>query len=106
LNPSPERVTDELFQEFFDPRDLVQVKYEMLRRVQTEGQPVGRSAIDEELRTRPHTLATDFPRLWHDPNIRRIEGANGWRGVQPPSMSASRFLWYELPAKNLICACR
>jgi transposase len=46
LNPSPEQVTDELFlsQEFFDPRDLVQVKYEMLRRVQTEGQPVSRSA--------------------------------------------------------------
>src|SRR2546422_239483 len=46
LNPHPERVTDELFQtrEFFDPRDLVQVKYEMLCRVQTEGHPVNRSA--------------------------------------------------------------
>jgi transposase len=46
LNPHPDEVTDELFQarEFFDPRDLVQVKYEMLRRVQTEGLPVNRSA--------------------------------------------------------------
>jgi transposase len=46
LNPHPERVTDELFQsrEFFDPRDLVQVKYEMLRRVEIEGLPVNRSA--------------------------------------------------------------
>jgi transposase len=46
LNPHPERVTDELFQtrEFFDSRDLVQVKYEMLRRVETEGLPVNRSA--------------------------------------------------------------
>jgi transposase len=46
LNPHPEQVTDELFRtrEFFDPRDLVQVKYEMLRRVQTEGMPVNRSA--------------------------------------------------------------
>lgn len=46
LNPHPERVTDELFQtrEFFDPRDLVQVKYEMLRRVETEGLPVNQSA--------------------------------------------------------------
>jgi hypothetical protein len=26
--------------EFFDPRDLVQVKYEMLRRVQVEGSPI------------------------------------------------------------------
>ena len=43
LHPHPEQVTDELFstQEFFDPRDLVQVKYEMLRRVQSEGQTVG-----------------------------------------------------------------
>jgi transposase len=46
LNPHPEQVTDELFQarEFFDPRDLVQVKYEMLRRVEIEGLPVNRSA--------------------------------------------------------------
>jgi hypothetical protein len=38
LNPHPEKVTDSLFQEndFFDPRDLVQVKYEMLRRVQVD----------------------------------------------------------------------
>ena len=46
LNPHPEQVTDELFRtrEFFDPRDLVQVKYEMLRRVETEGLPVNQSA--------------------------------------------------------------
>lgn len=29
---------------FFDPRDLVQVKYEMLRRVHQEGQPVTHAA--------------------------------------------------------------
>jgi transposase len=46
LYPHPEQVTDELFltHEFFDPRDLVQVKYEMLRRVQSEGQAVSHSA--------------------------------------------------------------
>jgi transposase len=35
LNSHPETVSDELFQknEFFDSKDLVQVKYEMLRRV-------------------------------------------------------------------------
>ncbi|HKI66816.1 MAG TPA: helix-turn-helix domain-containing protein [Solirubrobacterales bacterium] len=39
LNPHPETVTDEEFrsEEFFDPRDLVQVKYEMVRRVEAEG---------------------------------------------------------------------
>src|SRR5215469_11347649 len=46
LHPHPEQVKDELFRthEFFDPRDLVQVKYEMLRRVETEGLPVNQSA--------------------------------------------------------------
>ena len=38
LNPRPQLVSDELFRdsEFFDPRDLVLVKYEMLRRVRLE----------------------------------------------------------------------
>ena len=46
LNPHPQQVNDELFRtrEFFDPRDLIQVKYEMLRRVETEGLPVNQSA--------------------------------------------------------------
>lgn len=46
LNPRPERVTDEFFRksDFFDARDLPQVKYEMLRRVQQEGVAVARAA--------------------------------------------------------------
>lgn len=46
LNPRPQRVTDPLFAaaDFFDPRDLVQVKYEMVRRVRAEGLPVAQSA--------------------------------------------------------------
>lgn len=46
LNARPEQVSDETFaaSEFFDPRDLVQVKYEMVRRVQLEGAPVTRTA--------------------------------------------------------------
>jgi transposase len=42
LNPRPRAVTDPLFanDSFFDARDLVQVKYEMLRRVQSEGHSV------------------------------------------------------------------
>ena len=44
LNTHP--VADPLFSDndFFDSRDLVQVKYEMLRRVHKEGEPVSRSA--------------------------------------------------------------
>jgi transposase len=46
LNPRPEAVTDEEFgsSEFFDARDLVQVKYEMVRRVRVDGEAVSRSA--------------------------------------------------------------
>ena len=46
LNSSPERVSDPLFaaSDFFDARDLVQVKYEMVRRVRVDGQPASRSA--------------------------------------------------------------
>jgi transposase len=46
LNPRPEAVTDEAFtgSDFFDPRDLVQVKYEMLRRVREEGVSVSAAA--------------------------------------------------------------
>ena len=42
LHPHPEAVRDEVFSghEFFDRRDRVQVKYEMLRRHRLEGQPV------------------------------------------------------------------
>jgi transposase len=46
LHPHPEKVTDEAFvaSAFFDRRDLVQVKYEMLRRVRVDGQSVSQSA--------------------------------------------------------------
>ena len=42
LNPRPEAVRDEQFgsSEFFDARDVVQVKYEMVRRVRVDGAPV------------------------------------------------------------------
>jgi hypothetical protein len=40
------QVTDPAFvtHEFFDPRDMVQVKYEMIRRVEVEAQPVAPTA--------------------------------------------------------------
>ena len=44
VHPRPAAVTDAAFRsnDFFDPRDLVQVKYEMVRRVQIEGQAISR----------------------------------------------------------------
>lgn len=54
LNPAPEKVRDPKFREseFFDPRDAVQVKYEMLRRVSVENASVT-DASDEYGVSRP-----------------------------------------------------
>ena len=48
LHPRRDEVADELFDksDFFDARDLVQVKYEMLRRVRVEGRSVTRTSTD------------------------------------------------------------
>jgi len=54
LNPAPEKVGDPKFQEegFFDPHDIVQVKYEMLRRVSVDKMSVT-DASDEYGVSRP-----------------------------------------------------
>lgn len=54
LNPTPDEVHDPKFQEneFFDPHDIVQVKYEMLRRVSVENASVS-SATEEYGVSRP-----------------------------------------------------
>jgi transposase len=46
LNPRPQAVSDQAFASsgFFDARDLVQVKYEMVRRVEAEGSSVSAAA--------------------------------------------------------------
>ena len=47
LNRNPERVRDHRFveEEFFDPRDLLQVKYEMVRAVRAEQLPITHGAV-------------------------------------------------------------
>ncbi len=54
LNVSPSKVSDPKFQEgeFFDPRDVVQVKYEMLRRVLVDNHSVAK-AVGEYGFSRP-----------------------------------------------------
>jgi transposase len=46
LNPRPQDVHHPMFQDsdFFDPDDMVQVKYEMLRQVHVDSQPVSQAA--------------------------------------------------------------
>jgi transposase-like protein len=64
-NPHPDAVHDPAFvdSDFFDPRDLVQVRYEMLRRVRTEGQSVADAAARFGV-SRPtfYKVQTDFNR--------------------------------------------
>jgi transposase len=46
LNPRPQNVRHSLFQgsDFFDPDDMVQVKYEMLRQVNVDNRPISPTA--------------------------------------------------------------
>jgi hypothetical protein len=75
LNPHPERVSDERFlaEEFFDARDTVQVKYEMVRAVLVNGEPVTAAAAAFGYSARPTTRP---PPRWSN---------QGWTGCWPPS---------------------
>jgi transposase len=70
LNPRPQDVSHPLFQdnEFFDARDLVQVKYEMLRQVQVEKAPVSQSA---------RTFGFSRPTLYQTQRAFEREGLSG-----------------------------
>ncbi len=60
LNPHPEAVTDELFVSsgFMDARDVVQVKYEMVRRVQVDGETSKQlAAVDADLHASPRRVS-------------------------------------------------
>lgn len=65
LNPSADAVADAAFahSEFFDPHDLVQVRYEMLRRVRTEEQSITHAVAQFGV-TRPtfYKAQADFDR--------------------------------------------
>jgi transposase len=70
LYPHPEKVTDPLFarHDFFDPRDGLQVKYEMLRRVQAEGQSITQAAA---------TFGLSRPAFYHAQSAFRTKGLAG-----------------------------
>ena len=49
LHRTPERVQDDRFKQqtdFFDPKDIVQVKYELLRSCEVEGRDVASACLD------------------------------------------------------------
>ena len=74
LNPHPEQVTDPEFlsSDFFDARDAVQVKYEMVRKVKAAGPRSPRPPRRSGTRGLPTTRR---PPRWNAP---------GWRGWCPP----------------------
>jgi hypothetical protein len=63
LNPHPEQVTDPEFlaSDFFDTRDAVQVKYEMVRKVQAGGAPVTEAAAAFGYSRPAYYAAAAFP---------------------------------------------
>src|ERR1035441_291587 len=92
LNPHPEQVTDPEFlgSDFFDARDAVQVKYEMVRKVRADGAPVTEAAAAFGY-SRPAyyaaaaALASSGPGVRRAPRPARSEGAFGVR-VHPRSV--------------------
>jgi len=70
LNKNAKKVKDELFQkhDFFDPQDLIQVKYEMIRRVQKDGYTVSRAS---------KTFGFSRPSFYEIQNIFEKEGLPG-----------------------------
>jgi transposase len=85
LNPAPEKVNDPKFTEesFFDPRDIVQVKYEMLRRASVDSLSVTQVA-DEYGVSRPtfYQAKADFEDAGIAGLVPRKRGPRGPHKIQ------------------------
>jgi transposase len=85
LNSAPEKVSDPNFRgsEFFDPRDAVQVKYEMLRRVLVENASVTHAAQQYGI-TRPtfYQAKANFEEAGVAGLVPKKRGPRGPRKVQ------------------------
>jgi len=92
INPHVQDVQDPAFvdSEFFDPRDLIQVKYEMLRRVRTEGQPVVKaSALFGVSRPTFYKAQSDFDRAGL---VGLLPAKRGPRGPHKITPEVTRFI--------------
>lgn len=85
LNPTPEKVRDPKFGggDFFDPRDIVQVKYEMLRRVSVDKASVT-SVSDEYGVSRPtyYQARADFEETGLAGLVPKKRGPHGPHKIQ------------------------
>ena len=89
LNPHPEQVTDPEFlaSDFFDARDAVQVKYEMVRKVRARGAPVteAAAAFGDPLRPAYYAAAAALESAGLDGLVPARPGPRG-----PPASSPRR----------------
>ena len=85
LNPHPNKVAEKMFSdsalEFFDPRDLVQVKYEMLRAVDREGRSVKQAS---------EAFGFSRPAFYQAQSQFRQEGVTGLVKKRPGPKSAHK----------------
>lgn len=90
LNPEPEKVSDTKFRdsEFFDRRDIVQVRYEMLRRVSVENAAVV-DATEEYGVSRPtyYQTKSSFEEAGIAGLVPRKRGPRGPHKVQGPVLA-------------------
>jgi len=90
LNRRPERVRNELFAdaEFFDPEDLMQVKYEMLRAAERDGRSVSQAAQEFGL-SRPafYHAKRDFEKQGLAGLVPRKRGPKSPYKLTPPILS-------------------
>jgi hypothetical protein len=91
-NPHAQNVRNPAFidSDFFDPRDLIQVKYEMLRRVRTEGQSVAKASATFGV-SRPtfYKARSDFDR---GGLVGLLPSKRGPRGPHKISPEVTRFI--------------
>ena len=85
LNPHPQKVSEAMFSDseidFFDPRDLAQVKYEMLRTVEKEGRTVKHAA---------EAVGVSRPAFYQAQSHFEKEGVNGLVKKRPGPKSAHK----------------
>jgi transposase len=91
-NPHAQDVRDDAFadNDFFDPRDLVQVRYEMLRRVRKEGHSVAKAtALFGVSRPTFYKVQSDFDR---GGLVGLLPAKRGPRGPHKITSEVARFI--------------
>jgi len=101
LNPGPGKVQDRMFLEesFFDPQDLTQVKYEMLRRVQKDKIPIKTTANTFGF-SRPafYKAQRDFTKAGLAGLIPRRRGPKGGHKLTPETVAFAEQIRVEQPS--------